>query len=288
MSDMPALLLDTALDAVLDTLKLCPFLYLTIFFMEWLEHRAGERMQASIRKAGAFGPLLGAGLGLVPQCGFSVACAQFYNGGLISAGTLIAIFLSTSDEAIPLLISHITEVPAMLALLAVKVAAAILFGYAVDLIWSRSRQEAYFKMQGHQHVCEVTEGASIGEIALEALKRCLSIVAFVFLFSLLTDIFIALLGRDRLSSLLLPGPFAPFLCALVGFIPNCAASVLLTELYLDGIISFGACAAGLCTAAGAGLLVFLRGKHRPWLVITMLSVLYGAAVLTGTVLQLLL
>ena len=285
---MPALLLDTALDAVLDTLKLCPFLYLTIFFMEWLEHRAGERMQASIRKADTFGPLLGAGLGLVPQCGFSVACAQFYNGGLISAGTLISIFLSTSDEAVPLLISHITEVPAMLALLAVKVAAAILFGYAVDLIWSRSRQEAYFKVQGRQHVCEVSEGASIGEIALEALKRCLSIVAFVFLFSLLTGIFIALVGRDRLSSLLLPGPLAPFLCALVGFIPNCAASVLLTELYLDGIISFGACAAGLCTAAGAGLLVFLRGKHRPWLVITMLSVLYGAAVLTGTVLQLLL
>lgn len=281
-------LLELLIDALLDTCKLAPFLLITILLMEWIEHRAAERFSSALQKAGRFGAPVGALLGLVPQCGFSAACAYLFNGGLVSAGTLVAVFLSTSDEALPILISNPGGRAAVWQLILVKVAVALLAGVVVDLVWSQKRQNAAYALCEEPHVCHCEKNASFWEILWAAIKRTLSILLFVFLFTLAINLLIAAVGKERLSALMLPGPFQPLLAGLIGFIPNCAASVLLTQLYLDGMITFGSAIAGLCTASGVGLLVLLRGK-RGWKTYAfVLGAVYLAATLAGMLLQLLL
>ena len=276
-------LFDVFLDALLDSAKLLPFLLLTVFVMEYLEHRAADRFVLSIRKAGRFGPALGALLGCVPQCVFSAACAELFNGGLVSAGTLVAVFLSTSDEAVPVLLANPGGWQEVLRLLLVKLVVAMGAGFLLDLFWNRSSQDAAFAANAETHVCK--SDSKFSHILLAAVRRTLEIFQYLFLFSLALGLLISLIGEEKLSALLLPGPFQPLIAALVGLIPNCAASVLLTQLYLDGMISFGSAIAGLCSSAGIGLLVLLRGKRgaRAYAIVTGSAFL--SAVIAGSVLQ---
>lgn len=277
---------DVLLDALIDCAKLTPFLLVTVFLMEYLEHRAADKLVGAVRRAGRFGPLLGAAAGCIPQCGFSAACAQLFNGGFVSAGTLVAVFLATSDEALPILLGHPDALDTALLLLAVKAALGVAAGYAVDALWRRDRQQAALQLEAGEHRCECRRGAPLGRILLEAVRRTLSILLFLFIFSAMLGLLIEGVGRERLASFLLPGPFQPLLAALFGFIPNCAASVLLTQLYLDGMISFGSAVAGLGTAAGVGLLVLLRSRHRARTYAIVLGGTYAAAALCGMLLQL--
>lgn len=277
---------DVLLDALIDCAKLTPFLLVTVFLMEYLEHRAADKLVGAVRRAGRFGPLLGAAAGCIPQCGFSAACAQLFNGGFVSAGTLVAVFLATSDEALPILLGHPDALDTALLLLAVKAALGVAAGYAVDALWRRDRQQAALQLEVGEHRCECRQGAPLGRILLEAVRRTLSILLFLFIFSAMLGLLIEGVGRERLASFLLPGPFQPLLAALFGFIPNCAASVLLTQLYLDGMISFGSAVAGLGTAAGVGLLVLLRSRHRARTYAIVLGGTYAAAALCGMLLQL--
>lgn len=277
---------DVLLDALIDCAKLTPFLLVTVFLMEYLEHRAADKLVGAVRRAGRFGPLLGAAAGCIPQCGFSAACAQLFNGGFVSAGTLVAVFLATSDEALPILLGHPDALDTALLLLAVKAALGVAAGYAVDALWRRDRQQAALQLEAGEHRCERRQGAPLGRILLEAVRRTLSILLFLFIFSAMLGLLIEGVGRERLASFLLPGPFQPLLAALFGFIPNCAASVLLTQLYLDGMISFGSAVAGLGTAAGVGLLVLLRSRHRARTYAIVLGGTYAAAALCGMLLQL--
>ncbi|HIU94060.1 MAG TPA: arsenic efflux protein [Candidatus Aphodomorpha intestinavium] len=277
---------DVLLDALIDCAKLTPFLLATVFLMEYLEHRAADKLVGAVRRAGRFGPLLGAAAGCIPQCGFSAACAQLFNGGFVSAGTLVAVFLATSDEALPILLGHPDALDTALLLLAVKAALGMAAGYAVDALWRRDRQQAALQLEAGEHRCECRQGAPLGRILLEAVRRTLSILLFLFIFSAMLGLLIEGVGRERLASFLLPGPFQPLLAALFGFIPNCAASVLLTQLYLDGMISFGSAVAGLGTAAGVGLLVLLRSRHRARTYAIVLGGTYAAAALCGMLLQL--
>ncbi len=279
--------LELLLDALLDTLKLAPFLLLTILLMEWLEHRAAERFTSALQKAGRFGAPVGALLGLVPQCGFSAASAHLFNGGLLSAGTLAAVFLSTSDEALPVLLSNPGGLPAVWRLILAKLAVAVLAGVLLDLIWPVKRQNEAYARAEQPHVCECEHNATFCEILWAAFQRTLSILLFVFFVTFALNVLIALIGQERLAALMLPGPFQPMLSAVIGFIPNCAASVLMTQLYLDGMITFGSAVAGLCTASGVGLLVLLRGRRGWKTYARVLGTVYLAAVLAGTLLQLL-
>lgn len=278
---------DVLLDALLDCAKLTPILLATVFLMEYLEHRAADRMLAAVRRAGRFGPLLGGLVGCIPQCGFSAACAQLFNGGFVSAGTLVAVFLSTSDEALPILLGHPDQMETFVLLLIIKIVLGVAAGFLVDALFSRARQQADPNAASmHAHRCTCERGASLGRILLEALRRTLSILLFLFVFALLLGLLIEGVGRERFASFLLPGPFQPLLAALFGFIPNCAASVLLTQLYLDGMITLGSTVAGLGTAAGVGLLVLLQGKHRPKTYMLILGSTYVAAAVAGVLLQL--
>lgn len=266
---------DILLDAFWDSLKLLPFLFGAYLLIEWVEHRSGEKLAGWLKKTGTYGPVAGALAGCVPQCGFSVVAANFFSGGMITAGTLIAVFLSTSDEALPILLAHPQQLGTVGALLGIKVLVALIAGFLVDLFWRSSRDTDHLHHQEMCHHCHCENG-----LLRSALTHTAQIYLFLFLVSFGLGLAIHYIGLETLSSILMSDSFLqPVLAALIGLIPNCAASVLITELYLSGTLSFGAAVAGLCTGAGMGLLMLFRIHHR-WkqnLLILGLLLLFGIA-----------
>lgn len=271
------------LDAILDSLKTLPFLFGAYLLIEFLEHRAGDRLVQTLAKLGPLGPIGGAVLGCVPQCGFSVAAANFYAGRLITPGTLIAVFLATSDEAIPILLSRPETVGSLTKLLGVKLVVGILAGILVDLVVMRVLKP---KIREPFHdLCEDC-GCEEKGVVRSALGHTLRIFLFLLLVGIALNCAIAWVGEEKISRALLSGSaFQPLLAALIGFLPNCAASVILTELYLDGALSFGSAVAGLCTGAGLGLLVLFRVNKDLQENLCIAGVLYIAAAIAGTLCQ---
>ena len=280
------LFLDFLIDALLDSLKMAPFLLVAFFLLEYLEHRASEKLLSLMTRTGRFAPAIGAGLGCLPQCGFSVASAHLYNGGLITAGTLVAVFLSTSDEAIPILLASPEGAGKVWGLIAAKVAIALAAGFALDALYKKGRT-ASAVLPAHEEDCHIAGG--LKDIIWEAVKRTLSVLLFLFLFTLALNAALHFIGEERLAAILLSqSPLQPLLAALFGFIPNCAASVLLTQLYLSGALSFGSAVAGLSTSAGLGILAFLQSKRgrKEWPLI--LGYIYGVSAICGLLLHLVL
>lgn len=274
------------LDTLTDALKMLPFLFAAFCLMELLEHHAGEKLSRFFARAGKAGPAVGAVLGCVPQCGFSVLSANLYAGGVITLGTLCAVFLSTSDEAVLLLAATPSAAPDILKLLLAKVLIGVASGYLVDFLF-RKKADSALQLKDlcdHEH-CGCHEH---GGVLRPALLHTAKMFGFVFLITLVLNFLVEFLGHERLETLLLhDSVFQPFLTALFGLIPNCAASVLLTQLYLEGALQFGAVVAGLCTGAGAGLLVLFRENRNPKDNLKILGILYIAAVVPGVVLQIL-
>lgn len=274
------------LDTLTDALKMLPFLFAAFCLMELLEHHAGEKLSRFFARAGKAGPAVGAVLGCVPQCGFSVLSANLYAGGVITLGTLCAVFLSTSDEAVLLLAATPSAAPDILKLLLAKVLIGVAAGYLVDFLF-RKKADSALQLKDlcdHEH-CGCHEH---GGVLRPALLHTAKMFGFVFLITLVLNFLVEFLGHERLETLLLhDSVFQPFLTALFGLIPNCAASVLLTQLYLEGALQFGAVVAGLCTGAGAGLLVLFRENRNPKDNLKILGILYIAAVVPGVVLQIL-
>lgn len=272
-------------DTLLDSLKILPFLFLAFVIMELLEHHANGKIEHFFVKAGKAGPVAGALLGCVPQCGFSVLCANLYSGGVVTLGTLIAVFLSTSDEAVLLLAAAPQQLPALLKLLLCKVVIAVTAGYIVDCFGRSKNWQSVGSLHeicDHEHCgCEKHKG-----IWIPALLHTVKIFGFLLLFTFLLNFLVAWLGHERLETLLLhDSVWQPFAAALLGFLPNCAASVLLTQLYLEGTLGFGAVVAGLCTGAGAGLLVLFRENRHIKDNLKIIAILYVVAVVSGVVLQ---
>lgn len=245
-------------DACVDTLKLVPFLFLTYLLMEWLEHRTGSRTQAMIRRAGKAGPLFGGLLGAFPQCGFSAAAANLYAGGLITAGTLVAVFLSTSDEMLPIFISEAVSFGTIIKILVTKVIFAILCGFILDILYHGIlRRELRYKnihtMCESEH-CKCEEG-----VFSSALRHTLKITIFIFLVTIVLEAVLEGIGEQRLSALMSDIPVVgEAISGLLGLIPNCASSVIITQLYLQQVIGAGPMMAGLFVNAGVGILVLCR------------------------------
>lgn len=265
-----------------DTVKLIPFLFLTYLAMEYLERRAGEKTVAMLLNNGRKGPIVGGLLGIVPQCGFSAAAANLYAGGVITVGTMVAVFLSTSDEMLPILISGRVEMKEILMILGLKVLVGILAGVFVDY--------AVRKMNGGRqkglHIKEICERdhchSEEGSILKSAVIHSLHILAFIFLFTFVLDFLVEMIGMEQLVKMAAEYPFISiFLVALIGLIPNCATSVAITTFYLEGVLSFGCMFAGLLACAGIGLVVLFR-TNRNWkknMIIT--AGVYGISVICG-------
>ncbi len=281
------IILEIILDALVDSLKMVPFLFLAYLLMEYIEHRASKKADNVLNSSKKLGPLTGALIGIFPQCGFSVAAANLYTGGIITAGTLIAVFISTSDEAIPVLLANPGQLGMVMRLILIKVLIAVLVGSLVDMIMKRRTRITPddVVMTEHHHDCHGCCAKERG-IFIAALGRTLSTFVFIFIVSLLLSILISFLGLDRLGHVMLSGTiFQPIITALIGFIPNCAASVVLIQMYLAGTISFGSVVAGLCTGAGVGLLVLLRENRNLKDNLTIMAVLFLSGSIAGMIIQ---
>lgn len=278
------LLLDILLDGCLDSLKLVPFLFVTYLIMEYLEHKTSTRTRAVIRRAGRLGPLAGSVAGAFPQCGFSAAASNLYAGGIITTGTLIAVFLSTSDEMLPIFISESVDVGVILGILGIKIVLGMITGFLVDFLFrfkpSPIRYKEIHSMCESEH-CGCEEG-----IFLSAVKHTLKIFAFILLVSVALNFLIALGGEDRLADFMSERlVIGPLVAGVVGLIPNCASSVVITQLYLNHMISFGAMMSGLLVGAGVGLLVLFRTNKRWKENLSILGMLYASGVIWGIVLD---
>ncbi|MBO6108925.1 MAG: arsenic efflux protein [Eubacterium sp.] len=263
------IILDVIIDAGLDTVKLIPFLFVTYLAMEWFEHRTEVKTQSAIMKAGRLGPLLGGVLGVVPQCGFSAAASSLYSGGVITAGTLVAVFLSTSDEMLPILLSEAAPIGNILKILAVKALFGIIAGFILDAIYHgmMKRPLRYKNITSTHTVNDVCEGEHChceeGSILKSAIIHTIQIVLFIFLFGVIIGGIVEWIGEETIASFITGVPFVGELIAgLIGLIPNCAASVVITELYLEGVIGAGPMMSGLLVGAGVGILVLCRLNRR--------------------------
>ena len=266
---------------LLDNIKLLPFLFFTYLVMEYIEHRTEEKTQETIARAGKFGPVPGALLGMIPQCGFSAAASNLYAGRIITVGTLFAVFLSTSDEMLPILLSEQVPLLTMVKILGTKALIGILAGFLIDLV-IRKKHPVEDKHLRIEHMCDHEHcNCNEGNIFVSALKHTLQIFFFILVVSLAINLAVEWLGEDVLASFLTGQPIlGPVFAGLVGLIPNCASSVVITQLYLEGVIQAGAMMAGLLAGSGVGLLVLFRANDdlKENLKITFLLYAIGVAV----------
>lgn len=267
-----------------DSLKLLPFLFLTYLAMEYLEHRTSEKTKAVIRKSGKCGPVIGSLLGILPQCGFSAAASNLYAGKIITLGTLIAIFLSTSDEMLPILISSSVPITTIAGILAWKVGIGIIAGIIIDLLVHHKGVE--HDMDIH-HMCEHEHCNCENQgVWRSSISHTLKTFIFIFLVTLALNVFMHTVGEDALAGLIFNRPvLGAILAGLVGLIPNCASSILITQLYLQGAMSFGAMMAGLLVGAGVGLLVLFKVNDDKKECIRIIVLLYLIGVAAGILLE---
>ena len=271
------------LHTLLDTAKVVPFLFLSYLLMEFLEHKAGGAPERWLRGSGKVGPLIGGALGVLPQCGFSAAATGLYTGRMVTTGTLIAVYLSTSDEMLPILISSGAPISAILKLLATKLVIGIAAGFAIDGI-ARLLRKGKTDAQEPQieELCE-RENCDCGDrFVLSALKHTAYITAFLLIFTLLLNMGIELIGEENIKSVVLNRPvLGSVLAALVGLIPNCASSVALTSLFVDGVLSSGALLSGLMVNAGVGLAILFRNNRPIKDSLRVVAILFGISVFCG-------
>jgi hypothetical protein len=258
------LFIDVLKDTLIDGIKILPFLFVTYLLMELLEKHAMDRAGQIVQKAGVFGPLWGSLLGVVPQCGFSAAASNLYAGRVITVGTLMAIYLSTSDEMLPLMISARIPVSDILPVIALKALIGIIAGFIIDFAAARTRRIRHqnrenFRIEEmcereHCH-CEEEEGS----VLTSALVHTIHIFLYILVLTFILNGAIELVGEDNLKHVITASPIAGHLVAgLIGLIPNCAASIVITELYMGGLITLGTMMSGLLVGAGVGLLVLYR------------------------------
>ncbi|MGB9666158.1 MAG: putative manganese transporter [Candidatus Cryosericum sp.] len=303
-------MIEVIVDSLKDTLTMVPILFVVYLALEYVEARWQQRMVDAVERAGKVGPLVASVGGAIPQCGFSVMASALYTQRLLTMGTIVAVYLATSDEALPILLSKPDQAHIVLPLIGIKVVLAIAGGYLVDTLMraenrrraqaGRDRQEAEREAirigeqsctcDGTRASCECEQTGVVDwkEVLWSAAKR----TGEIFLYLLATSIVLGLLmnwiGQENLSRLLLSHTvFQPVLAAVIGLIPNCAASVAITELYITGTLSFGSTIAGLGAAGGLGLIVLFRENHDPRNTAKVIAWLLGISIGAGILIQLL-
>ena len=268
------------------SIGLLPFLFVTYLAMEYIEHKAGKRAEQIVKKSGSFGPFIGGILGIIPQCGFSAAASNLYAGRLITLGTLLAVFLSTSDEMLPILISAKIEPVVIGKILGIKALIGIVAGLLTDGIVRRKikKEEEPLKIE---HMCEHEHcHCNEGKIGKSALVHTLQVFFFIVVITLILNLLIELVGEEVLTGLLSGKPvIGPLIAGLVGLIPNCAASVVITQLYLEGMLGAGAMMAGLLVGAGVGVLVLFRVNDNLKENFRIVALLYGIGVIAGIIIE---
>ena len=282
-------MLDVVADTIIDVLKLIPFLFLAYLFMEYLEHKTSGKVKNIVEKSGKTGPLWGAILGIFPQCGFSAAAADLYAGRVITLGTLIAVFLSTSDEMLPILISEMAPIDVIVKVLLIKLLLGIIFGFIIDIFYQKfiKNTKSEDTSKTIEHICDHEHcDCEHDGIFIAAVKHTINIIVFITAFTFILNIAVYFIGEDNIKNLVLNIPVVGILISgLIGLIPNCAGSVLITELYLSNLISFGSMIAGLAVGSGIGILVLFRTNKSLKQNLAITGILYTIGIFAGIIID---
>lgn len=268
-----------------DTIKILPFLLIAYLIMEYIEHKTTNKTKEAIKKSGRFGPFIGSLLGAFPQCGFSVTATNLYAGRVITLGTLFAVYLSTSDEMLPILLSEGVAGPLILKVLGIKILIGIIAGVIIDLIlnkfYKNKKEESKI-----ESICEHDHCHCEESIWKSAIKHTINVFIFIFVISLVLNIAIEYIGEDKLAGLISNKPIiSALVAALIGLIPNCASSVILTQLYLSNVLGLAVMIGGLLVNAGVGLIVLFKVNHNQKENIGIITGLYLIGVISAIVLQ---
>ncbi len=277
-------MLEVIQDTLLDSIKLLPFLFLTYLLMEYIEHKTSKKAKDTIKKSGKFGPLLGSLLGIVPQCGFSVSATNLYAGRVITLGTLISVYLSTSDEMLPIMISESAPITTILTILLIKFTIGMIAGFTIDLILRlRKKNEEEEKIVD---ICEKDHCHCEKGIVKSAIHHTLHIFLFIVIVIFILNLVIYFIGEENISKFLENQPIlGPAISSLIGLIPNCASSVIITEMYLGNVINVGTLIAGLLVNAGVGLVVLFKTNKGIKENIKIVSLLYFIGLISGIIIQ---
>lgn len=282
-------MLDILQDAVVDTIKLIPFLFITYLIMEYIEHKMNDKSKKTIKKAGKFGPIIGGIVGVIPQCGFSASATSLYATRVISLGTLIAVYLSTSDEMIPIFISESVPIYVILKIIGIKLVIGIIFGCLIDFCLNfknkgKVEKQKIEDMCEHDH-CHCNQKG----IVKSAVKHTFNITIYIFIVTLIIGFCVYFIGEDNILEFIGNNVFlGPILVSLIGLIPNCAASVIITNLYLQNIINMPCLISGLLTGAGVGLIILFKSNKNLKENIAIVGLLYAIGVISGIILQIIL
>ena len=274
---------EVILDTIIDSLKLIPFLLVAFLIIELLEHKLNNKTKNIITKSKKIGPIIGSLLGVIPQCGFSVMATNLYITRIITLGTLISIYLSTSDEMLIIMISEKVEISLILKILLIKIFFGIVYGLIIDKIINKKKKdkETNYELCDEEH-CDCNHS-----MLLSAIKHTLHITLFIFIITLIINTIFTLLGDNYLSKILLNNSIlSTLITSIIGLIPNCAASVILTELYLNSTISLGALIGGLLTSSGSSLLVLIKNNKNQKENLSIILLLYALGVLSGIIIEL--
>ncbi len=278
-------MLEVIEDALVDSIKLLPFLFITYLIMEYIEHRTSDKVKQTIKKSGKFGPIYGSILGAFPQCGFSVAATNFYSARVITLGTLIAVYLSTSDEMLPILISEAVPITTILAIIGIKIVIGIIAGGLIDIVFRKKNikeEENIVDLCEKEH-CHCEKG-----ILKSSIKHTINIFVFILLITLVINVLIYFIGEETVSSFISTKPIlGPVIAGIIGLIPNCASSVIITKMYLSNVINLATMMTGLLVGAGVGLIVLFKTNKGIKNNIKITFLLYAIGVLVGIVLELL-
>jgi len=268
----------------IETLRLLPFLFITYLAMEYIEHKTSEKTKDIIQKAGKLGPILGAIVGIFPQCGFSVSATNLYAARVITLGTLISVYLATSDEMLPILLTESVSITTILTILGLKLVIGMIAGFVIDAILrmniKEKEEQKIEEICEHEH-CHCEEG-----IIVSSVKHTLSIIFFIFIITLIINGIIQFIGKETIANFMSDKVLlGPIVAGFIGLIPNCASSVILTELFIQKVISMPLLIAGVCVNAGVGLLVLFKINKNIKENFKIVGLLYVIGVLSGIILQ---
>ena len=278
------MILDCLLDSLKDCLIMLPILFFAYLLMEYVESKAGEKLNRVVAKVGVAGPALGGLLGAVPQCGFSGAIAGFYAAGRVTLGTLLSVFLSTSDEMLPILIGNRIAPGEIVKILLFKVIGGIIAGFIIDGVMRLLKKQRTADSEHIHDFCEQEHCECEENIWLSALKHTVKVIILIFFVTLAINIVFEMWGAEFFRGIITNVPvLGEALMALIGLIPNCSASVLITELYVEGVLGPGQLIAGLMANAGVGLLVLFRLNKKIKENLMIVVLLYVCAVILGVV-----
>lgn len=280
------MIFDIITDSVSDSIGIIPFLFLAFFILEFLELHSEKLNQNILIRFRKAGPVFGALLGCIPECGIPILCANLFSASLISPGTLLSVFLSSSDEAVLILLGIPNHSDIIPRLLIIKVILAVFCGYLVDLFFAKYLEIPQKPVvTGHQTGC----CHHSHNVFIHALQHTANLFCYIFLFTLILNLLLEFIGFSKLASLLLKDSlFQPVLAAMIGLIPSCASSILLTRLYVQNILSFGSFLSGLCAGTGVGLVILFKTCPDKKQALKILGALWGFSAIAGVLLSLIL